>query len=120
MTDCEFAQIGKMTDLEQAVLLISGFVHDTDHPGYNNQYLVNTRDILALTYNDKSVLENHHIAIAFDTMLKDPSTCIYENFDVVGFKSMREDMINLVLSTDMAKHFHDIDEMKKRLAISTF
>lgn len=101
-------------------MLISGFVHDTDHPGYNNQYLVNTRDILALTYNDKSVLENHHIAIAFDTMLKDPSTCIYENFDVVGFKSMREDMINLVLSTDMAKHFHDIDEMKKRLATSTF
>lgn len=78
MTDCEFALIGAMTDLEQAVLLISGFVHDTDHPGYNNQYLVNTWDILALTYNDKSVLENHHIAIAFDTMLKDPSTCIYE------------------------------------------
>ena len=74
---------------------------------------MNTRDILALTYNDKSVLENHHIAIAFDTMLRDESTCIYENFDIQGFKSMREDMINLVLSTDMVKHFHDIEEMKK-------
>jgi len=109
-----------MNDLEQATLLISGFVHDTDHPGYNNAYLVNTRDILALTYNDKSVLENHHIAIAFDTMLRDESTCIYENFDIQGFKSMREDMINLVLSTDMVKHFHDIEEMKKRLASMDF
>jgi len=33
---------------------------------------------------------------------------------------MREDMINLVLSTDMVKHFHDIDEMKKWLASLDF
>jgi len=104
-----------MTDLEQAVLLISGFVHDTDHPGYNNMYLVNTRDILALRYNDKSVLENHHIAIAFDTMLKDPSTCIYDNFSLQDFKTLREDMINLVLATDMANHFKDMGEMSNNL-----
>ncbi len=53
-------------------------------------------------------------------MLRDESTCIYENFDIQGFKSMREDMINLVLSTDMVKHFHDIEEMKKRLASMDF
>jgi len=82
MKTCEAEKICQLTDLEMAVLLISGFVHDTDHPGYNNLYLVNTRDNLALRYNDKSVLENHHIAIAFDTMLQDPSTCIYENFSL--------------------------------------
>lgn len=55
-------------------MLISAFVHDTDHPGVNNLYLVNTRDKLALRYNDKSVLENHHIAMAFNTMLKSNET----------------------------------------------
>jgi len=65
MTTCKFRERGAMTDLEQCVLLISSFVHDTDHPGYNNQYMVATRDKIALRYNDKSVLENHHISVAF-------------------------------------------------------
>ena len=63
-----------MSDMEAAVLLISSMVHDTDHPGVNNLYLVATRDRLALRYNDKSVLENHHIAVAFNTMLKSKDT----------------------------------------------
>ena len=70
MTTCKFRKRGGLTDLEQCVLLISGFVHDTDHPGYNNQYMVATRDKIALRYNDKSWLENHHISVAFSTMLK--------------------------------------------------
>jgi hypothetical protein len=120
MTTCGFAEAGQMTDLEQAVLLISGFVHDTDHPGYNNAYMVSSRDILALRYNDKAVLENHHIAIAFDTMLRDPSTCIYENFSLDEFKSLREDMINLVLHTDMSSHFDDMAKMKEAQASQEF
>lgn len=62
LTYCDFYNIGQVTDMEAAVLLISAMVHDTDHPGVNNLYLVATRDRLALRYNDKSVLENHHIA----------------------------------------------------------
>lgn len=114
MKNCDYAEIGQLSDLEQAVLLISGFVHDTDHPGYNNIYLVSTRDILALRYNDKSVLENHHIALAFDIMLQDPDTCIYENFNLNDFKIMREYMIDLVLATDMSRHFADMAMMKEK------
>ena len=62
LTYCDFYNIGQMSDMEACVLLISGMVHDTDHPGVNNLYLVATRDKLALRYNDKSVLENHHIS----------------------------------------------------------
>jgi len=49
-------------------MLISGAMHDVDHPGYNNLYMVNTKSPLAVRYNDISVLENYHIATAFKIM----------------------------------------------------
>jgi cAMP-specific phosphodiesterase 4/calcium/calmodulin-dependent 3',5'-cyclic nucleotide phosphodiesterase len=106
--------------MDAAVMIISSMVHDTDHPGVNNPYLVATRDRLALRYNDKSVLENHHIAIAFNTMLKSRETCIYETFSNGQFKQYREYMIDLVLATDNANHNHFINEMTKRQASPDF
>lgn len=111
---CDFFNIGAVTDMEAAVLLISAMVHDTDHPGVNNLYLVATRDRLALRYNDKSVLENHHIAVSFNIMLRSKDTWIYENFTVEQYKQYREYMIDLVLATDNANHNHFCSEMEKR------
>jgi hypothetical protein len=120
LTSCDFYNIGQVSDMEAAVLLISSMVHDTDHPGVNNLYLVATRDKLALRYNDKSVLENHHIAVAFNTMLKSKETCIYENFSNEQFKQYREQMIDLVLATDNANHNGYIGDLKKREACQDF
>jgi len=114
LTHCDLYNIAQMSDMEAAVLLISSMVHDTDHPGVNNLYLVATRDRLALRYNDKSVLENHHIAVAFNTMLKSRDTCIYEKFSNEQFKQYREYMIDLVLATDNANHNKFITELTKR------
>lgn len=46
-------------------MMLAAFCHDYDHPGLNNQFLIASSDLLALVYNDKSVLENHHIAEVF-------------------------------------------------------
>ena len=54
--------------LETASCLIAAAVHDIDHPGVNNYYLVNTKSPLSILYNDKSVLENCHAATAFNLM----------------------------------------------------
>lgn len=120
LTYCDFYNIGQMSDMEACVLLISGMVHDTDHPGVNNLYLVATRDKLALRYNDKSVLENHHISWAFNIMLKSKETWIYENFTNEQFKQYREFMIDLVLATDNVNHNAFIVELKKREASQDF
>ena len=53
------------TDLEILAAIFSCAIHDVDHPGLTNQYLINTSSELALMYNDESVLENHHLAVAF-------------------------------------------------------
>lgn len=55
-------------------------VHDIDHPGFNNVFLVNTRNKLAMRYNDRSIIENHSIALAFDLMQHSDELDIMGNF----------------------------------------
>ena len=56
------------SELEVFATLIAAAVHDVDHPGKNNQFLIETGHELAILYNDNSVLENHHLAMAFRIM----------------------------------------------------
>lgn len=49
-------------------MLIGGACHDHEHPGFNNVYLIETKNEIAIKYNDVSVLENHHVASTFALM----------------------------------------------------
>ncbi|RCN26180.1 3'5'-cyclic nucleotide phosphodiesterase [Ancylostoma caninum] len=53
------------SDLEVMAAIFAGAIHDVDHPGFTNQYLINSNNELAIMYNDESVLEQHHLAVAF-------------------------------------------------------
>ena len=50
--------------LVQFALLVAAICHDSDHPGHNNTFEINSKSKLAMEYNIQSVLENHHIAVA--------------------------------------------------------
>jgi cAMP-specific phosphodiesterase 4 len=72
--------------------------------GLNNPYLVNTQHMLALRYNDKSVLESHHVAATF-ALLKKPECNIFDCLNKEDLKVVRNFMIEMILHTDMAHHF---------------
>ena len=61
-----------LTSLETFTLMIAALGHDVDHPGVNNAFMINSGAVLALRYNDVSVLENHHAATV-STLLEDSS-----------------------------------------------
>jgi hypothetical protein len=51
--------------LSRFALLFAAVVHDINHPGVNNNFLIHTQQDLAIIYNDISPLENMHVATAF-------------------------------------------------------
>jgi len=90
---------------------VSAAIHDVGHGGFTNNYLINTRDTLAITYNDRSVLENFHISLAFQIMSKAKNN-IFQNFSDSTYKKMRSSIIEQVLATDMSIHFGFLSNIK--------
>lgn len=78
---------------------MAALVHDVDHPGLGNGFLVNIKDELALLYNDQSVLANHSVAQAF-ILLKDVHLNIFGHLPPKDYKKVREIIIKMVLATD--------------------
>merc|ERR1712211_174289 len=78
------------------------------HHGRTNSFHVNRRDKLALTYNDRSVLENYHLATAFDLISSSSSVNLFEGLSDQLVSSVRSDAIDMVLATDMTVHFSKV------------
>ena len=104
--------------------IFASSIHDVDHPGLTNQYLINTSmnyfilsmfilrnfklsflfmtgSELALMYNDESVLENHHLAVAFK--LLQPKECdIFVSFNKKQRQTIRKMSIDMVRQLDIS------------------
>ena len=99
------------TPLEVLAAILASSMHDVDHPGTTNQYLVATSSELALMYNDESVLENHHLAVAFK-LLQLPECDILAGLSAKQRTSFRKMVIDMVLATDMSKHMSLLADLK--------
>lgn len=99
------------TPLEICSALFAATIHDVDHPGLTNQFLINSSSELALMYNDESVLENHHLAVAFK-LLQNDGCDIFINLHKKQRQTLRKMVIDMVLSTDMSKHMSLLADLK--------
>uniref|UniRef100_A0A8C9TS54 Phosphodiesterase n=1 Tax=Scleropages formosus TaxID=113540 RepID=A0A8C9TS54_SCLFO len=99
------------TDLEILAAIFAAAIHDVDHPGVSNQFLINTNSELALMYNDESVLENHHLAVGFK-LLQEEHCDIFQNLNKKQRQSLRKMVIDMVLATDMSKHMSLLADLK--------
>uniref|UniRef100_A0A4W5JWA6 Phosphodiesterase n=1 Tax=Hucho hucho TaxID=62062 RepID=A0A4W5JWA6_9TELE len=99
------------TDLEILAAIFAAAIHDVDHPGVSNQFLINTNSELALMYNDESVLENHHLAVGFK-LLQEDNCDIFQNLTKKQRQSLRRMVIDMVLATDMSKHMSLLADLK--------
>ncbi|XP_045409804.1 cAMP-specific 3',5'-cyclic phosphodiesterase 4C isoform X4 [Lemur catta] len=99
------------TDLEILAAVFASAIHDVDHPGVSNQFLINTNSELALMYNDASVLENHHLAVGFK-LLQAENCDIFRNLTKRQWQSLRKMVIDMVLATDMSKHMNLLADLK--------
>ena len=106
-------KICKLNQLSKCALFLSCICHDYKHPGVNNNFLKDTRNSLAIKYNDTSILENMHISESFKLTIDNPDCNIFSGLNSENYNQLRKEMISCVLYTDMIKHNLTIDFMKE-------
>ena len=115
-----YFKLGKINEIcnisknSKCSLFLSCLIHDYKHPGVNNNYLKETKDPLAILYNDSSILENMHLAEMFKLTNSNAIYNIFDQMDNNSYKQMRKEMISCVLATDMVFHNNYVDFMKRK------
>ncbi len=112
-----FGNLQKLIDfneLDIISLFISASIHDFGHPGYTNNYLINTKNDIAIRYNDQSVLENYHVSESFNIIFKKNKCNIFENMSIDDYKFCRKRIVQCVLATDMTLHSKEFQFLKTK------
>ncbi|XP_073986810.1 dual specificity calcium/calmodulin-dependent 3',5'-cyclic nucleotide phosphodiesterase 1A-like isoform X4 [Rhodnius prolixus] len=114
---CKIGLMNWLTDLEIFSTLIAAIIHDFEHTGTTNNFHVMSGSDTALLYNDRAVLENHHISASF-RLLKDDDCNILQNLSREEYREFRTLVIDMVLATDMSFHFQQLKNMKNLLSLA--
>ncbi|KAM5291414.1 high affinity cAMP-specific and IBMX-insensitive 3',5'-cyclic phosphodiesterase 8A isoform 1-T1 [Glossophaga mutica] len=101
--------------VDEAAALIAATIHDVDHPGRTNSFLCNAGSELAILYNDLAVLESHHAALAFQLTAGDDKCNIFKNMERNDYRTLRQAIIDMVLATEMTKHFEHVNKFVNRI-----
>ncbi|TTC44341.1 Calcium/calmodulin-dependent 3',5'-cyclic nucleotide phosphodiesterase 1C [Bagarius yarrelli] len=104
-----------MTELEIFALIFAAAVHDYEHTGTTNNFHIQTRSDTAILYNDRSVLESHHVSAAYRLLQDDDEMNILYNLSKDDWREFRAMVVEMVLATDMSCHFQQVKAMKNFL-----
>nr|CAB3264742.1 high affinity cAMP-specific and IBMX-insensitive 3',5'-cyclic phosphodiesterase 8B [Phallusia mammillata] len=99
-----------MDPADEIAALLAAIIHDVDHPGRTNAFLINSNNPLALLYNDTAVLESHHAAFAFKFTVNNEKCNIFKNMTRDSFMGIRQSIVDMVLATELSKHFEHVNK----------
>ncbi|KAL8445965.1 hypothetical protein Emag_004930 [Eimeria magna] len=85
-------------------LCLAALAHDVGHLGRTNGFLQQSRHPLATIYNDQSIMENFHCSLLFRIINEIPSANVFRSQSAEAYQSMRQQIIALILATDMKDH----------------
>mmetsp|Transcript_19889 Transcript_19889/g.55447 ORF Transcript_19889/g.55447 Transcript_19889/m.55447 type:complete len:826 (-) Transcript_19889:1555-4032(-) len=93
---------------------LAAIIHDYEHEGLTNAFLIASESPLAMHYNDTAPLEQHHLSSAF-SVLKEQD--LMPSLPKPEFLRLRKVVIDMVLATDMAKHMDIMGRMSALAAM---
>ena len=98
--------------LEAAAVLLAALCHDLDHDGLSNSFHVRSKSALAARYSYRSVLEQHHSAMA-KKLLKD--TGCLDSLNEKELEKVTGLMKRCILATDMSQHKQQLNTLVSRI-----
>ncbi|XP_060945007.1 dual specificity calcium/calmodulin-dependent 3',5'-cyclic nucleotide phosphodiesterase 1A-like [Limanda limanda] len=104
-----------LSELEILAMVFAAAIHDFEHTGTTNNFHIHARSEVAIFYNDRSVLENHHISAAYRLMAEEDMNILI-NLNKDDWRELRSLVIEMVMSTDMSCHFQQIKTMRNTLS----
>lgn len=107
----------QVSDIGILAMYLSAVVHDYEHRGVNNDFLTRISDPLALIYNDRSPMENHHCSASW--LLLREHNFLGDKMPFKVLEKLRKTVIDMVLSTDMKQHFTMSSLWQSKLATIT-
>uniref|UniRef100_UPI003AADE39A dual specificity calcium/calmodulin-dependent 3',5'-cyclic nucleotide phosphodiesterase 1A-like n=1 Tax=Centroberyx gerrardi TaxID=166262 RepID=UPI003AADE39A len=104
-----------LNELEIFAMIFAAAIHDYEHTGTTNNFHIQTRSDTAILYNDRAVLENHHVSAAYRLLQDDDEMNILYNLSKDDWRELRALVVEMVLATDMSCHFQQVKAMKNFL-----
>merc|ERR1719321_196755 len=107
--------LNRNVDMLRFTLFTAALVANCGHPGYTTEFLVKTRHLRALRYNDQNILRNHTMAF-ISQQLSDPETNFALQWEPAQAKHFRELLIRMVLKLDLHRHFQELGELNTKVS----
>lgn len=94
----------QLTKFELFGFVVAAICHDANHDGFTNVYNEKAETPLGILYKNQSVMETHHCTVAITVISKEECN-LFSNLNADQYKDMWNLIFQLILITDMAKHF---------------
>ena len=108
-----------LTKFELLALTISAICHDANHDGFTNVFNEKAETPLGILFKNQSVMETHHCTVSIRILSKEECN-LFHTLSSSEFKQMWTLIIQLILITDMAKHFDFLKNLNAELDKENF